>query len=483
MLFVKSKIGCGVWFSRHCAVPIRGRLSTGSCMSVLLNLPDDLCRNILAEWFDVQLWGTLDRALGNGKLRELYLRYMPLLSCKLPIPASYDGHHSYEEFYRWIHARGVVLTEIELYDVMFMVSNFTVPPFIRLENIRELRAASLHSVRINNIVNFCPNLTKVICRAWHLDFPSLRPNFLPNLTYLDIQDEEEFESSSSRVKYGQENYHKFEMIRDHCRSLKTLIARLQCDDRETDPVIKEILKFNPQLHDIDVPGGNAILDHILTMFGKQLTKLTVVHLDFDERTAARCLRECPNVGVLNVSNSESVRDDLFILIYHKAIKLKLFAGRILDLESWLTMIRLLEGVPVCEVVFSVPLSHKGILPLFERIGYALTTFELTCDERVSSASVESVLAKCPNVTDLTLQLMNGINCREVLVNVPLVRRLDMQVSLDVDEILQTLEVCRYLEECSFVDEPVMDRYKGFTLINALKQYQNEQGTKTSFKFH
>lgn len=78
-----------------------------SIMSVFFNLPDELCREILASWLYCIELATLDTALCSKKWRAQLLGFLPI------VEGFSDSYHGYKNL-QWMNRRGIAVLELML---------------------------------------------------------------------------------------------------------------------------------------------------------------------------------------------------------------------------------------------------------------------------------------------------------------------------------------------------------------------------------
>ena len=181
---------------------------------VLLQLPEDLCRELLSEWVLVKELMSLDIAFPTRNRLQYHGRIKGL---------STTNTHS-RRVNEWMHTRSIKTREFHLFDSMIALGrNHRITFHVDFEGILVLNTTHVLTTDVTFvIINRCINLRTLITCGGNLNIKAIDKEILAGLTGLYI---------TSPIAYQQDD--SLILIRDHCIHLKEFSypeAQSKCDE-------------------------------------------------------------------------------------------------------------------------------------------------------------------------------------------------------------------------------------------------------------
>lgn len=384
-------------------------------MSVFLDLPDELCKEILSEWLRGKELGLLDVSFCSLTLRPQFLIVLALHQ------GLYCWRLTKVQQLPWMTKRDIRMTGLSLnrfnvsQEWMTALSSHWkhITTLCLFYDIRDWR---------NNHINNCTSLTEL--RAYAFDIPCLSSKVLSNLTSLVL------------VSWpGDKTVLILNAIRKHCRKLRSF--HYQCD--HTADIANQLLgivEHNAALESLKLVTDERLLQDLIPMCAHKLLCLSLAGI-VDCDTIEYVLQNFHRIDNIEVyTSSENGPGSRVTLKYIKSRHSLNVSGRCNAVEGWKNLLSQLVGLK--ELHWED--CRKNRTGLVDVLFDSLQIIELKgeIDERI----LKTMFKKCTSLTSFSLHVNQYINWPKVLTESNVISELTLHGRND--HLVYLLSVCHYL---------------------------------------
>lgn len=411
-------------------------------MSVLFDLPDELCKEFVSEWLDYKMLGLLDTTVCSRKYRVHLLHFLAFFPGKC---ASNYGIGPLQ----WMNEKGVVVQELIL-DNKTTGEEWELalaPVWKKLKKLT-VREGALGAEFAPDF-NGCTNLEFVSFEYYDYIIPGLCGDFFKNLTHLELP---------CNMKLC--NPKLLKVVRDHCRLLKTFQYIFDLTSELTH-LLLDIVRLNESLERIKLPGNAYIIEELILLCSPRLISIEL-HGNVDFNTMVRVFCCFDKIDYVEISSS--------LMHYKHAAytwsKQRLDLGNAIDtLDGWKNFRAFFPGIrELClwgEVRYHF-VNDDAMLSSIETL--KMSHVDWTEEE------LKALLYKCSALINLSYHNMAAVNWPNVLKETNRIRILS--ITGPNKHLHYLLSACRYLTKVSFINCSISRYSEVPALVAAIEKYRH-----------
>lgn len=412
-------------------------------MSLLLDLPDDLCKEFFSEWLNIAELILLDSAFCSIQWRTQFLSFLPFVS---GLACSRDGCKILE----WMANRGIEVKEI-IVDSELTGAEWLAALSPHWKNLKSLDISDEMEEFIPYI-NTCTKLERLIISGM-FDAAALNGKILTNVTDLQYIIEEEFDPLL--VLGG---------IYENCRLLKTFHYTFSPTENST-PLLMNIIKENEDIVslgiEVDEDEHDSVLHQLAALRGRTLTELHLQgRADFGSLTfVLKNFNRIDTVGLL------IFLDGSFCMtrVCYVRSKQSLTLQNVNKLTGWKEFAALLTDLR------EIQLNEHTIQSLILEGNLCRTVqiLEIDCIQ-IKEKVLKILLRRCVALKRFSLKSKKAINWPDVLTNSNIKK---LSIRGPNDHAAYLLTACHHLTEVTFAD-CVISRDMIPSLVEAIRSYRH-----------
>lgn len=337
-------------------------------MSLFLDLPEALCREILLEWVTFLELGLLDIAYCSSTWRQYNLNNL-----RVGYP-KFRSTSQVANFHEWIYTRGLVLTELVLNDISAEILDY-----IRPQDVKSLLLLYFFDINLKPFVNQCVNLKSFHSKKFPL--ASLDSSILEGLNSVTMTATVE----DLRVLLNCSNLHTVKL-----------------GHREVDSgLFALILERNPHFIELEVVPDSVILNAIVKYCSSTLRVLSLTTADIfnDFNHGFEFLTMLPRL--------ETVSSSAYRFKYKRSEnRLSFYDAHGLDMSGWELFLQIIPGLVKTSVRTIDDLTSETFRAVFRYHGATLRDVRIESEAdyvlEVSAESLSYIFRQCPNLEILEI---------------------------------------------------------------------------------